>query len=90
MTIHEAVSIVLAEHKSGLTAEEIYNQIIEKGLYKFGAKNPVNIVHIEISRKCKGLNYSNSSKERIFEICGQKNNKAIYCLIDNDSCNFEM
>jgi len=89
MTIHEAVSVVLSEYKDGLTAEEIYNRIIEKGLYKFGAKNPVNIVHIEISRRCKGVNYSNPSKERIFKICGQKNNKAIYCLIDNGSCDFE-
>lgn len=39
MTIHEAVSTVLSEHKDGLTAEEIYSQIIEKRPYKFGTKN---------------------------------------------------
>ena len=88
MTINEAISVVLTGEKNGLTAGEIYDRIIEKGLYEFGAKDPVAIVKIELCRKCKDMNYSHSSHKRIFEVCGSKNNQKLFRLISslNDEC----
>ena len=42
LRIIDAVVIVLKENGS-LTSKEAYEKIIEKGLYNFGAKNPVNV-----------------------------------------------
>lgn len=84
MTINEAVSKVLAEYEDGLTAEEIYNKIVEKGLYKFGAQDPVAVVNIQICRSCEGKNYSHSSKKRAFKICGRRDNKDVYALVEQD------
>ena len=56
-TIIEAVKIVLASHPEGLTAEEVYNNIIEKNLYTFKAKQPFNILLGTIRRQCYGIDF---------------------------------
>lgn len=53
LRIIDAVVIVLKENGS-LTSKEAYEKIIEKGLYNFGAKNPVNVVNSEIRCHCEG------------------------------------
>lgn len=40
MTIVEAIKCVLGNTPEGLTTKEIYDEIIERKLYSFGAKNP--------------------------------------------------
>lgn len=39
MTIVEAIKFVLGNAPEGLTTKEIYDEIIERKLYSFGAKN---------------------------------------------------
>ena len=43
MRIIDAVIIVLKENGS-LTSKEVYEKIIEKRLYTFGAKNPLRTI----------------------------------------------
>ena len=58
LTIREAIIRVLENEHTGLTAEQIYNQIIAEGLYSFGAQNPQGVVRVEIDRACINSNYS--------------------------------
>lgn len=55
-TIVEAIVLVLEEAKTeALTSKEIYNGIVERQLYVFGAKQPENIVNGTIRRHCYGI-----------------------------------
>ena len=70
MRIVDAVIVVLKENGS-LTSKEVYNKIIEKGLYEFGAISPVNVVNSQIRCHCEGLNPNDSSTNNV-------TNKVIY------------
>lgn len=39
-TVCEAIKIVLKDKPEGMTAEQIYKEIIDNNLYKFNARNP--------------------------------------------------
>ncbi len=52
MTIIEAAKQALKELGRPASAQEIYNQILSKGLYRFGAKKPLGIVRSELRRHC--------------------------------------
>ena len=45
MTIVEAIKQVLKTSKVGMTSQEIYNEIVHRKLYYFGAKKPEAVVH---------------------------------------------
>lgn len=68
MTIIEAIKTVLKEHPEGLTAEKIYHYIVEKDLYKFGAKNPKGVVVGEIRRHCRDLDFPTASPIKHFYV----------------------
>ena len=57
MTIVEAIKTVLKEAPEGLTAKEIYDEIIRNKFYNFGAKNPLGVVNSQIRRRCVGLDF---------------------------------
>lgn len=82
MRIVDAVTTVLKEYKS-LTSKEAYAKIIEKGLYKFGAKNPENVVNSEIRCHCEGLNFPSASPVKYFKIVGKKGKYDLYSLADS-------
>ena len=85
MRIVDAVIVVLKENGS-LTSKEVYNKIIEKGLYEFGAISPVNVVNSQIRCHCEGLNFPSSSPVKYFRIVGKKGKLDVYDLYDpNDS-----
>lgn len=80
MTIVEAVKTVLAEAPEGMTAREIYQAIVKRDLYEFGAKNPVGVVNGEIRRRCVGLNFPAAYPVKVFRICGQQGKKNKFAL----------
>lgn len=88
MRIIDAVVIVLKENGS-LTSKEVYEKIIEKGLYTFGAKNPLNVVNSKIRCHCEGLNFPSASPVKYFEITGKKGKHDLYAAIDSDKPNVE-
>ena len=77
LRIIDAVVIVLNENGS-LTSKEAYEKIIEKGLYNFGAKNPVNVVNSEIRCHCEGLDFPSASPVKYFKITGKKGKHDLY------------
>ncbi len=80
MTITEAICMVLQENEEGLTAKEIYNEIVKRELYTFGAKSPVNVVNSQIRRRCFDLDFPTASPLKQFKIVGYQGKKPKYCL----------
>lgn len=48
MTIIEAIVKILKEYGSPLSHKDIYDFIMNKGYYSFGAKNPVAVVGVKL------------------------------------------
>lgn len=60
MTIIEAAKQSIKELGRPSTAQEIYNQIVLKGHYRFGAKNPLGILRSELQRH--NVNFQGKTK----------------------------
>lgn len=80
MTIVEAICIVLQDKKEGLTAKEIYSEIVKRELYAFGAKSPVSVVNSQIRRRCSGLDFPTAYPLKQFKIIGYQGKRPRYCL----------
>lgn len=85
MTIVEAIKSVLTNVPEGLTAKEIYDQIVDKNLYTFGAKNPLGVVNSQIRRRCVGLDFPTAYPIKAFRIVGQRGRKNRFALYDENS-----
>lgn len=83
MTIVEAIKFVLSDVPEGLTAKEIYDEIIKKNLYSFGAKNPLGVVNSQIRRRCVGLDFPTAYPVKVFRIVGQRGKKNKFALYDD-------
>jgi len=86
MTIVEAVKLVFAEIKEPLSAKQIYNSIIKRGLYNFNSDNPIGIVATQIRRHCVGIKLNYSEKMRNYF---KQDDQGCYSLIDNSSIIYE-
>lgn len=82
MTIVEAIRTVLQQAPDGLTAKEIYDEIIRNNLYSFGAKNPLGVVNSQIRRRCVGLDFPTAYPVKAFIIAGHQGNKNKFALYD--------
>lgn len=51
MRIYEAAQQVMREANRTMHAKEVYQQIVAKGLFEFGAKDPVSIVAQTLRKK---------------------------------------
>lgn len=80
-TIKEAIFHVLETSKRGMTAKEIYEDIIKKGLYRFGAQNPVNVVRNTIEYACENSGYSNKDTKSFFRSERNSDGKKTYYLM---------
>lgn len=88
MRIIDAVVIVLKENGS-LTSKEAYEKIVERGLYNFGAKNPVHVVNSKIRCHCENLDFPSASPVKYFKITGKKGKHDLYAAIDSSEPNNE-
>lgn len=68
MTIVEAIQTVLKNSKSGMTSNEIYEEIVQRNLYEFPAQNPQAVENGMIRRHCAGLNFATASPIKHFTI----------------------
>lgn len=66
-TIAEAAVEVLTAAKEPMTAAEITQLILDKGLYEFNTKDPVGMVRRAIARRCEGYERKDSMLDKIFE-----------------------
>ncbi len=46
--------------------EDILDKILSKKLYDFGARNPLNVLRIELTRSCENMNYSKEYTTKYF------------------------
>ena len=74
MTIVEAIKTVLKDNAAGMTASEVYDEIVLRNLYVFRAKKPIYVVNGEIRRRCYGLDFPTAYPVKQFKISGYKNN----------------
>jgi len=68
LTIKQAVIKVLKDEGKPLSVKEIYSKILEKDYYRFKAENPLHIVHVEIRRHCKGIDFPTAHPKKIFQL----------------------
>ncbi len=87
MTILEAIKQVLLNHSEGLTSQEVYDEIIARGLYKFGAQQPVAVVNGQIRRRCLGLDFPTAFPVKVFEIVSYRGKKPCFALISKKTNN---
>jgi hypothetical protein len=66
-TIAEAVVEVLKAAKEPMTAAEITQVILDKGLYEFNTKDQVGMVRRAINRRCEGYERKDSVLPNQFE-----------------------
>ncbi|OPY55977.1 MAG: hypothetical protein A4E55_02298 [Pelotomaculum sp. PtaU1.Bin035] len=81
VTIKETIINILQSSKHGLTVKEIYDQIVEKNLYSFGAQNPLNVIRVEIERACEGSNYTIRASKNSFRYTKNKEDEKVYFLL---------
>ena len=65
-TIASAALEVLESVAKPMSKEEIYGYIIERDLFQFGAKKPINVLNVELNRHCEGTSYSQASSSKFF------------------------
>ena len=58
----------MQRYGSPMTSQEIYEAIVEQGLYNFKAAIPSAIVRGEIRKHCKGVNFSSASRTKHFTL----------------------
>lgn len=81
MTIVEAIKSVLADQPDGLLSSEVYQKIVDLGLYNFRAENPIAVVNGTIRRHCTGLDFPSASVVKHFAISGYSGPKPRYTVI---------
>jgi len=81
LTIRESIIRVLQNERHGMTIEQIYNKIIEDGLYSFGARNPRKVVRVEIDRACVDSNYTIRASKDYFRFERNKKGEKVYFLL---------
>lgn len=84
MTIIEAIKEVLKDESEGLSSADIYQRIIDKKLYEFGAKNPIGVVNGEIRRHCAGLDFPTAHPVKYFSIAGKDGKKLKFIVSENN------
>ncbi|MGF2253482.1 restriction endonuclease [Yersinia ruckeri] len=81
MTIIEAIVNVLKEYGGPLSPKDIYDFIINKKYYSFGAKDPLAVVRGEIRKHCYGVDFPSASPRKIFvEVKTSEQSKPLYDL----------
>lgn len=84
MTIIEAIKLILTDEKVGLTSREIYEKILNKNLYSFGAKDPKSIVNGMIRKHCLGIEFPTASPVKHFRVVKQVGHVNYYLLNKSD------
>jgi len=83
-TIKDAVLSILSEAKCAMSAHEIYNEIIKRGLYAFEAQNPINVVRTTIEYACDNSGYSNKDAVPCFHFDKNAEGKRVYSLLSTE------
>ncbi|NHB88057.1 hypothetical protein [Photorhabdus tasmaniensis] len=83
MTIADAIKIALTNLGKPSTYEEIYQEILDKRLYEFGAKDPKSIVRVKLRIHTLGLNFPSASQNKLFKIQSGEGKNSLYINLDD-------
>ncbi len=83
MTIISAIKEVLSDGQPR-TSKAIYDEIVARNLYKFGAKKPEAVVNGEIRRHCVEISFPSASPVKHFKVVGQEGRHNLYLIADMD------
>ena len=91
MTIVNAIKEVLSDNKPR-TAKAIYEEIVARSLYVFGAKKPEAVVNGEIRCHCEDIIFPSASPVKYFRVVGQEGKHNLYLIagVDYKENNFEI
>lgn len=67
-TIIQAIKEVMQAERRPMTASEVYDAIVSADLYTFNADKPVHVVHTQVRRHAKGLDFPSASDTKYFEL----------------------
>jgi restriction system protein len=84
MTIVEAIIEVMNDNSNGMTDKEVYNAIIAKKLYVFGALDPVSAVRAKLRSHCVELDFPSASNRKVFTVVKTVNKTKYYGLISKN------
>ncbi|MBE0506989.1 MAG: hypothetical protein IBX50_09765 [Marinospirillum sp.] len=84
MTIVEAIKEVLKNYPEGLTAGKIYDEIVKRKLYTFGAVDPKQVVRSKLRKHCVGLDFPSASPTKHFMFDGGKGKTIKYSIWDGE------
>lgn len=68
ITIHDAITMVLKDHETGMTLNEIIEQIQSRNLYAFKVANPRGVVRNAIRRHSSGTTDLDRANVQNFEL----------------------
>lgn len=85
ITIVDAIKTVLQDSSEGMTSQEIYNKIVERKLYTFGAKTPEAAVHAKLRVYCRDLDFPSSSPSKYSYLKKRIGKTNYYALINPES-----
>lgn len=85
ITIVDAIKNALQDSSEGMTSQEIYNKIVERKLYTFGAKTPEAAVHAKLRVYCRDLDFPSSSPTKYFYLKKRIGKTNYYALINPES-----
>lgn len=83
MTIVNAIKEVLSDNKPR-TAKAIYEEIVARSLYVFGAKKPEAVVNGEIRCHCEDIIFPSASPVKYFRVVGQEGKHNLYLIAGVD------
>lgn len=66
--IHQIAAEVLAAEKKAMTADEIYESIVAKGLYEFKAQSPRSVLRNQLRRHSANVTGAHQASTAIFSI----------------------
>lgn len=81
VTIVDAIKRVLAQEAGPLTHQQIYEKIVDKNLYVFGASNPAAVVRSQLRRHCVNVVFPSSSPVKHFKAITATKGPTLYTLI---------
>ncbi len=66
--IHQIAAEILAEHKRAMSADEIFEVMIVRGLYEFKAKNPKSVLRSQLRRHSSNVGGPHQAATAIFKM----------------------
>ncbi|WP_244898493.1 restriction endonuclease [Pseudoalteromonas ulvae] len=81
LTIVEAAVEALILLNTASSIKQIYAKIMERKLYKFGAKDPIAVLRVQIERHCESTSWTSEAKDKLFN----KNEMGLFYLLTEKS-----